>query len=259
MTPYTARLYLSTSSPKAVESPFPPYEGGTEGGEGNGSRFYFTLADGGTLFLDEVGDMPLSLQPKLLRVLEDGSVTRVGDNAEKQVDVRMVAATNADLQAKLTAEQFRSDLYYRLAQYAITVPPLRERKEDIPALASHFLRLFSFDMNIAPPKLSDAALGMLQSYHFPGNIRELKIIIERAVIDSEGAEIQPKHLHITPPPSIDPNPSSVDLPMNLEQAELVLTRRALDLTDGNITAAARLLGISRPRMYRSLRKLEKQP
>jgi len=156
---------------------------------------YFELADGGTLFLDEIGDMPLDLQVKLLRVLEDGYITPVGGNQPRQIDVRVLAATNADIQTKIDAGGFRRDLYFRLARFTVEVPPLRARQDDIPLLAQHFLTTFAIEMGRKHVHLSQEALDQLFAYDFPGNVRELKNIIERAMIDCESAAIQPAHLH----------------------------------------------------------------
>ena len=139
---------------------------------------WFELADGGTLFLDEIGDMAPALQAKLLRVLEDGQVVPVGASQAKRVDVRVVAATNADLDERIADGLFRQDLYFRLAQYRVEMPPLRERPEDIGLLAEHFLTLFAADMGVPRPALTQRALELLESYTFPGNVRELKNMIE---------------------------------------------------------------------------------
>ena len=157
----------------------------------------FELADSGTLFLDEIGDMPLELQAKLLRVLDSGCFAPVGDANEKQVDVRVLAATNTDLQAKIAEGTFRGDLYFRLARFTVTVPPLRERKEDIPLLVSHFCEQLAAEMGFDKvPALTPYGLSRLESYHFPGNVRELKNIIEHAVILSRGGDIQRQHLRL---------------------------------------------------------------
>ena len=232
---------------------------------------YFELADGGTLFLDEIGDMPLDLQPKLLRVLEDGRILRVGGREEKVVEVRVVAATNADLQDRISAGAFRQDLYYRLARFMVQIPPLREHKEDIPLLAEHFLLLFAREMNLEPPGLSTSALACLERYDFPGNVRELKNVIERALIQSRGDDIQPEHLQFTqtasapaqPPPTTVFGADMSEVPLNLERAlelaESLVIQRALKQTDGNVAAAARLLDTNRPRIYRALSKEEQRP
>jgi DNA-binding NtrC family response regulator len=219
----------------------------------------FGMADGGTLFLDEIGDMPVALQVKLLRVLEDGLVTPVGASEARKVDVRVIAATNADLESRIAAGAFRQDLYFRLARYTISTTPLRDRTEDIPLLAAHFLRGFAAEMGQAPAELTSAAALALQRYAFPGNIRELKNIIERAVIESDGGAILPEHLALSSrlmkPKAADAKPAAKaprDLPLNLEAAEDELIQRALEETDGNIAEAARLLGVHRTRIYRKL-------
>ncbi len=159
----------------------------------------FELAHGGTLFLDEISEMPAALQPKLLRVLEDGLVLPVGATQERRVDTRILAASNADFGRLLAAGRFRQDLYFRLARFTVEVPPLRERREDIPLLVEHFLKLFAREMNLSKPALSAASLAALQQYDFPGNVRELKNIVERSLIESGGAEIEPEHLHFLSP------------------------------------------------------------
>lgn len=221
---------------------------------------YFELAHRGTLFLDEIGDMPAGLQVKLLRVLEDGLVTPVGASTPRKVDVRIIAATNADLDARIADGSFRQDLYFRLARYQVNTSPLRERIQDVPLLASHFLRMFAAEMGMKAPPLSEDALGALMAFDFPGNVRELRNIIERALIESGGCAILPTHLHLprrhSPAPlmstrshSKEPDPA---LPLNLADAEDILIQRALQQTGGNIADAARLLGVHRTRIYRKL-------
>jgi DNA-binding NtrC family response regulator len=156
---------------------------------------YFELAQGGTLFLDEIGDMPLALQGKLLRVLEENEVIPLGSIQPRKTETHIVAATNADIQNRIRKGQFRQDLYFRLARFIIDVPPLRERSEDILALAEHFARHFAEEMRIPAPELTPDATVALEAYDFPGNIRELKNLIERALIETGGAPIEPEHLH----------------------------------------------------------------
>ena len=146
----------------------------------------FQLADGGTVFLDEVGDLPLDLQPKLLRVLQEGQYERVGDDATREVDVRVIAATNRDLKAEVRAGRFREDLYYRLGVFLIELPPLRERKGDIPLLASHFVSLAARKLGVPEPRISMEEWEQLKRYDWPGNVRELQNVIERTVILSRG-------------------------------------------------------------------------
>ena len=218
---------------------------------------FFELADHGTLFLDEIGDMPMALQAKLLRVLEDGVITPVGAGIGKTVDVRVIAATNVDLHAKIAAGAFRQDLYFRLARYTVVTPPLRERPEDIPILAHHFLGVFAVEMGARAAGIDQAALDILATYAFPGNVRELKNIIERALIESGGRRIEPRHLHLLQVPAHHisvsaATPRYADLPLSVEAAEEELIQRALSQTNGNIAEAARLLGINRTRIYRKL-------
>jgi DNA-binding NtrC family response regulator len=159
---------------------------------------FFELADGGTLFLDEIGEMPVSLQAKLLRVLEDKSVTPLGAANARKINVRIVSATNLDLAQCRAAGSFRQDLYFRLAGFTINLPPLRERREDIPLLAEHLLEVFARDMGLEPPAIALAAIARLEHYSFPGNVRELKNIIERALIEGAGKTILPEHIHLPP-------------------------------------------------------------
>ncbi|MBZ4420591.1 sigma 54-interacting transcriptional regulator [Myxococcus sp. RHSTA-1-4] len=150
----------------------------------------FQAADGGTLFLDEVGEIPLELQGKLLRVLQEGTFERVGEDVTRKVDVRIVAATNRDLKAEVAAGRFREDLYYRLSVFPIEVPPLRQRRDDIPLLAEHFLRRVSSRLKLPPPRLTQAHVQALQRYDWPGNVRELENVLERAVILSRGGRLR---------------------------------------------------------------------
>jgi len=149
----------------------------------------FELADGGTLFLDEVGEIPPELQAKLLRVLQEGEVERVGEERTRKVDVRLIAATNRDLRAEAEAGRFRQDLYFRLSVFPIELPPLRRRAEDIPPLAEHFLALAARKLGRPKPRLTLADAQRLQRYGWPGNVRELQHVIERAVIISDGARL----------------------------------------------------------------------
>ena len=218
---------------------------------------WFEQADGGTLFLDEIGDMPAALQAKLLRVLEDGEITPVGAAQSKRVDVRVLSATNADLSGKIAAGDFRQDLYFRLARYVVETPALRERPEDIPLLAGHFLELFASEMRLPTPELTSDASAALESYIFPGNVRELKNIIERGLIECGGDPIRPEHLRLpsglprrAPLEKLAPPTPASEVPLNLDEAEQVLIQRALEQTSGNVAEAARLLGVNRSRIYR---------
>jgi DNA-binding NtrC family response regulator len=216
---------------------------------------YFELANGGTLFLDEIGAMPADLQPKLLRVLEDGLIRPLGADKDKQVDVRILSATNEP-------KGFREDLYYRLARFTVELPPLRERKEDISVLGQHFLHLFASEMRIVVPNMTSEAYAKLEAYDYPGNVRELKNIVERALIMSGGETIGPQHLQIGQAGERDVNVSSGetlsvdDLPLNLDQAEMLLMQRAIRIAGGNLTEAARLMGINRAKIYRKIAQVE---
>ena len=201
----------------------------------------FELADGGTLFLDEIGDMPSSLQVKLLRVLEDGQVQAVGGSHPVKVDVRVIAATNADLDANITNGSFRQDLYFRLARYTLTTPPLRERLEDVPLLASHFLRMFAAEMGIKAPTVTLEACQALQAHAFPGNVREFRER-DRTLLNREwrrphrsGHLKLPRTGAVVPPGSPTLKQDSISaLPLNIAEAEELLIQRALKETDGNI-------------------------
>jgi DNA-binding NtrC family response regulator len=192
-------------------------------------------------------------------VLEDGMITPVGAAQPRHVDVRVVSATNADITSKIASGEFRHDLFYRLARYTVETPPLRSRPEDLPLLAEHFLNVFATEMGLAAPPLTKEALSVLSSYSFPGNVRELKNIIERALIMSGGKPIKGDHMQLidgstsvaTPVVTVKPATStSSDIPLNLEAAEHALIQRALEQTHGNVAEAARLLGVNRSRIYR---------
>jgi DNA-binding NtrC family response regulator len=224
---------------------------------------YFELADGGTLFLDEIGDMPATLQAKLLRVLEDGQITPVGATQERRVDVRVLSATNANLQGKIASGDFRQDLFFRLARYTVETPPLRERKDDLPLLAAHFLEVFATEMGMAAPPLTPEAVATLQAYSFPGNVRELKNVMERALILSAGLPVRREHLQLpheapkaAPTHGRNAAASSSEVPLNLEDAELVLIQRALERSRGNVAEAARMLNVNRSRIYRRFPNLK---
>jgi DNA-binding NtrC family response regulator len=179
-----------------LESELFGYEKGAFTGANTRKQGRFEVAHRGTLFLDEIGEMPISLQSKILRALEERSFERVGGTQSLHVDVRVVAATNRNLKQSVANRQFREDLYFRLSVFPITIPPLRERAEDIPILATTFVDRFCREMNKKPLPISLAALDDLKSYSWPGNVRELQNCIERAVILCEGDSIQPRHLNL---------------------------------------------------------------
>jgi transcriptional regulator with GAF, ATPase, and Fis domain len=173
------------------------YEKGAFTGAANRKLGKFELAHRGTLFLDEIGDLPLTLQAKILRALEEKRFERVGGTSPLQVDVRVVAATNRNLKAAVAARQYREDLYFRLSVFPITIPPLRERSDDIVTLAGYFIEKYCRDLNKKPLILSPSAEEELKAYPWPGNVRELQNCIERAVILTEGDTIHPRHLNLS--------------------------------------------------------------
>jgi two-component system response regulator AtoC len=216
----------------------------------------FETAHRGTLFLDEIGDLPMSLQAKILRALEERSFERVGGTATVQVDVRLVAATNVGLKAAVAARRFREDLYFRLSVFPITVPPLRDRPADIGTLAEHFVERFCADLRKKRLLFSPEAMERLKSYHWPGNVRELQNCIERAVILADGDTILPRYLNLSfaEPQSAEPPPGpweQIDLSGTLlEAGRRVLTEvekrkieQALREADNNKGRASELLGI----------------
>jgi transcriptional regulator with GAF, ATPase, and Fis domain len=218
----------------------------------------FETAEGGTIFLDEVGEIPLDIQNKLLRVLQEKRYERVGDDRTRRANVRILAATNRDLKKAAAAGRFREDLYYRLNVFPIQVPPLRERLDDIPLLAKHFVDLSAKDLKCAKPRLTQAAVARLQNYDWPGNVRELRNVIERAVILARGGVLE-FDLPITgqAAPVARPNPpsaspaGSVAQPKFLTEAEverferdnLVLALEAANWKISGRDSAAELLGV----------------
>lgn len=206
----------------------------------------FELADGGTVFLDEIGEMPPTLQAKLLRVLEEKTFMRVGGSRDVKVDVRIVAATNRDLEKSVSEGTFRSDLFFRLRVVPVEMPPLREREEDIPILTAFFINHFNAESGRAVREVSQAAATKLQKYSWPGNVRELKNAVERAVLLSEGDILRPEDFIVLTDP-LRTN-EGFKLPpggLDLEELERSVVVQALERAEGNQTHAARLLGLNR--------------
>src|ERR1700728_3068339 len=210
----------------------------------------FELADGGTLVLDEIGNVPLRQQAKLLRVLESGEIERVGSSRARRVNVRVLSATNADLPAACTSGQFREDLLFRLYTVEIHLPALRERREDIPALAAHFLSRYAARYRRPVQGFDSAAVQTLMQYSWPGNVRELDHTIERAVLMCRTEEIQPADLSL----SSQRAPSQGLEDLSLEAVETMLVRKALQRYQGNVSQAAEALGLSRGALYRRMEK-----
>jgi two-component system response regulator AtoC len=214
-------------------------------------RGLFQEADEGTLFLDEIGELPLPLQVKLLRVLQEGVIRRVGDSRELAVDVRIIAATARDLATEVAQGRFREDLYYRLNVMHLVIPPLRERKEDIPILAAHFLTKANDRLGTQVEGIAAEAMEHLQSYHWPGNVRELENVVERAVVLAEGERIGLEDLPERFRPAaarapVEPTGSLDDLSLKraVRELEVNFIRRALERTGGNRTRAAEILELS---------------
>jgi two-component system nitrogen regulation response regulator NtrX len=226
----------------------------------------FEQAHGGTLFLDEVGDMSLRTQSKVLRVIEEQRFTPVGSGTNLTVDVRVLAATNKNLEEEIQRGNFREDLLYRLNVIPFYVPPLREHREDIPALADYFLSEFARAYGRRPKRLSDSALGILLAHRWPGNVRELKNLVERLVIMVAGDKIERRHL----PPSIYRNharPSAAKSPLagysTLQEARNAYERdyilRKLEENQGNVSRTAEVLGLERSHLYRKMKSLGLSP
>jgi len=217
----------------------------------------FELADGGTLFLDEIANIPPAQQPKLLRVLEDGELERVGSSRTLKVDVRLVSATNADLAADVARGLFRKDLMFRLNTVELRLPPLRERGEDVTLMARSFLARFAARYQRDGLRFAPSALRALARYDWPGNVRELSHVIERAALLSEATELDEDALNLKPPAPHDLSGAAAlaeSESLTVEQAEERMVREALERTGGNIQRAANQLGLSRPSLYRRLQK-----
>jgi transcriptional regulator with PAS, ATPase and Fis domain len=216
----------------------------------------FEAAEGGFLLLDEVGDIELSLQGKLLKAVEDRTVRRVGGTRDRKIDVRILAATNRDLERESQRERFRRDLYFRLAVILLRLPPLRERGDDVLTLAEHFLHRFRVKYGKPVERIDPRSYDLLRAYPWPGNVRELSHVIERAVLWSRGPTLQIEHLALELPSDEQPAPSATSRPagMDLEQWERSLIEQALREADGNQTRAAHRLGISRDTLRYRLKK-----
>ncbi|MCX5896229.1 MAG: sigma-54 dependent transcriptional regulator [Proteobacteria bacterium] len=250
-----------------LESELFGYKKGAFTGAAVNKKGFFEVAHGGTIFLDEVGELPLSLQVKLLRVVQEKTFTPVGGTEEVKVDVRIISATNKNLEKKVIEGTFREDLYYRLNVIHIHISPLRERKEDIPLMANYFLKKYSHELGKDVTEISSYAMDCLSQYHFPGNVRELENIIEKGVALAKTSIMLPESLELskfkseeqekTVPESrasVHIPPEGIQLDEVLEHYEKAYIEEALKMSKGSITGAARLLGIS----FRSMRyRLEK--
>ncbi len=239
-----------------MESEFFGYRKGAFTGADQDREGFFQAANGGTLFLDEVADLPILMQVKLLRAIQEKKVRKVGSPAEENVDVRIISATHRSLAEEVENRTFRQDLFYRLNVIELRMPALREIREDIPLLAVEIVKKIVAPLNVVPPKLSFAALKELQSYGFPGNVRQLENILERALALSSGDEIKREDLQLSQAPATEVTTDllGAPLPERLEDLEKKAIMQALEKTRYNRTAAAKLLGIT----FRALRyKMEK--
>jgi DNA-binding NtrC family response regulator len=212
------------------------------------------VAHRGTLFLDEIGDMEAAVQPKLLKVLEERRYRRVGDVRDRQVDLRLIAATHQDLAARVRDGGFRSDLFFRINTLTLVVPPLRERVEDIPKLAGRVLERMARDVGRGHVELSPDALAALQDYSWPGNIRELRNVLERAALLGRGERIGPGDLRFAFPRPSEPRPPEAGAAATLEEIEQRHIEATLRALDGNVEKAARRLGISKSSLYQRIKR-----
>jgi transcriptional regulator with PAS, ATPase and Fis domain len=241
------------------ESEFFGHERGAFTGATSTKRGLIEAADSSTLFLDEVGEMPLQTQVKLLRFLEEGRFRRVGSTRDREADVRVIAATNRNLAEDVTAGRFRADLFYRLNVISLHIPPLRHRREDIPALVEHFLALFRERFARPALDLSPDARARLSSHDWPGNVRELRNTLERAAAlaaaDSDRIEAE-QLLPASTPDAEGAAPGAAAAPLTLDQLERQHILRVLEDANGNRERAAAVLGISARTLYRKLREYE---
>lgn len=250
-----------------IESELFGHEKGAFTGADRMRRGRFSMADGGTLLLDEIGELPLPMQAKLLRALQEGEIQRVGSDISLPVNVRIIAATNRNIQQMLAGGSFREDLYYRLNVVALEVPPLRERTEDIPILVQHFCSHFSKRYHKAVKGMTPQAMDLLLRYHWPGNIRELENVVERSVILLQGDYISPRELplplqSLAPEIEAEPAEFSPDVLASgrgtLAEMEKRLILKSLEETGWNKSEAARRLGITRRTLKLKLRRYEEE-
>jgi DNA-binding NtrC family response regulator len=215
----------------------------------------FEQADGGTLFIDEIGDFELTLQSKLLRVLETLRVTPVGGTEERKVDVRVVAATSRDMRALVAEGKFREDLFYRLNVISVTMPPLRDRPEDIPLLVEHFMKEIASTRHVAARRVPSEVVRRFMAYRWPGNVRELRNVLESMVVLAESESLTEADVPETIMRSVSdlPRPEQIPVGLTMEQLEKLAIIKALDQTQGNRTHAAGKLGISVRTLQRKLR------
>jgi two-component system, NtrC family, response regulator AtoC len=240
-----------------LESEFFGHKKGSFTGAISDQKGYFELADQGTIFLDEIGDMPIELQAKLLRAIESKKIKKIGDQKEYRFDFRIISATNRNVDEMVSNSTFRLDLLHRLNTVEIHIPPLRERTSDIPPLIDYFINQLAGQMNLPKPDITRSAIHKLQLYRFPGNVRELKNLIERAFILSKGADLMPEHFLLD---NTSEQPAQAEMIadkfLNLDEHEKQLILVALERSQYNHQKAADLLGISRHALSRRIKKYE---
>jgi transcriptional regulator with PAS, ATPase and Fis domain len=241
-----------------IESELFGYQSGAfTGAEKGGKPGKFELANRGTVFLDEIGELPMNVQAKFLRVLETQEIDRVGGISTKRINIRVISATNANLEELVKNGKFRMDLYYRLNTFTVKIPPLRERTEDINPLSHHFITKFNQETGLSIKGLSNDALAILMSYHWPGNVRELKSVIEKACLGAKSGLILPEHLtHTDPKPMYDcGNLAELQTVKNAKcNAERDAIIQALESTGGNKKKACMLLDMNRTTFYKRLKE-----
>ena len=241
-----------------MESELFGFEKGAFSGAASAKMGLIEAADKGTLLLDEIGDMPLALQPKLLRVLEEQTIRRIGANVEKPISVRILAATHQNLSALVKAQKFRQDLFYRLDVMSLSIPPLRDRLEDIPELTQYFLDKFAKAYKKSIQGIDMEAQALLMQHDWPGNVRELSNVLERAVVLNQSGLIERVDLppHLTGGKPRDESETSVAIPlgMSLKEIEDLMIKRALEATKGDRAQAAKLLGVNERTIYRRISK-----
>ena len=239
-------------SPDFLESELFGHEKGSFTGAVATKLGLLEVAHHGTLFLDEIGDVPLSVQPKLLKVLEEKKFRRLGDVRERQVDIRLIAASHENLHALVEKKSFRADLYFRINTVVLTIPPLRDRPDDLTPLAELLLGQIAFELDREPMRLAPAALEKLHAHRWPGNVRELRNALERAALLSHGPEIGPEDFSFEPASSSAAASAAGD--GSLLETEKDLIRKTLEAERGRVGRAAELLGISRSSLYQKIRK-----
>jgi DNA-binding NtrC family response regulator len=241
------KINCSAIPENLMESELFGYEKGAFTGANTTKPGKFEQADTGTVFLDEIGDVPGPIQVKLLRILQEREFERLGSNVTRHIDVRVIAATNQDLRAALEQGTFREDLYYRLNVVPLNIPALRERKQDIPFLANHFVKKLAPETGCQVESITSAAMEKLTGYHWPGNVRELENVIERSLVMAKGTELDAADIRLESAPRVKPQSENHFLPegMSLDAYEQDIIREALRRADGNKSQAARMLGLTR--------------